>query len=221
MKKISRLILALDETEGKKALEIAKKLSAVVDAIKLGYPLVLSSGINIIKEISKLTYVLCDFKIADIPNTNLLIMKQAFDKGAGGIIVHGFVGTDSVKACTEGAKLIGKDVFIVTEMSNEGALQYLKPISNELAKLAVKLGATGIIAPGNRPDRIRELRSIVGSLLILCPGIGAQGGDAKSAISAGADYVIVGRSIYLADDPKKAAIEIINEIKGSSQVATQ
>ncbi|MEW6070362.1 MAG: orotidine-5'-phosphate decarboxylase, partial [Candidatus Thermoplasmatota archaeon] len=175
MKKESRLILALDETESNKALEIAKNLSKLVDAIKIGYPLVLSAGIDVIKEISKFAYVLCDFKLADIPNTNLLIMKQAFDRGAGGIILHGFVGSDSVKACIEEASLRKKDVFVVTEMSHEGALEYLKPISNELAKKAVELGATGIIAPGNRPDRVRELRNIVGSLLILCPGIGVQG----------------------------------------------
>jgi orotidine-5'-phosphate decarboxylase len=215
MKKTTRLILALDETDKNKALEIAKKLAKYVDAIKVGYPLVLAAGLNIVKEIAKLSYALCDFKLADIPNTNLLIAKQAFDKGADGIIIHGFVGTDSVRVCIEEAKLRGKDVFIVTEMSHEGALEFLKPISNELAELALKLDATGIIAPGTRAERIKELRKIVPSLLILCPGIGVQGGSARAAIQAGADYLIVGRSIYQAKDIEKVAISIIEEIKGA------
>lgn len=213
MKKDSRLILALDVLDPAKALELARELGKLVDAIKIGYPLVLSAGMDIISQLAKYSAIICDFKLADIPNTNLLILKQAFDKGAEGIIVHGFVGRDSVKACVQEAKLLGKASFIVTEMSHQGALEYLRPVSNKLAKLACALGAQGIIAPGTRPERIKELRKLVGKLLILCPGIGAQGGSASSAIKAGADYVIVGRSIYQARLPKEAALNIIKEIK--------
>jgi orotidine-5'-phosphate decarboxylase len=62
---------------------------------------------------------------------------------------------------------------------------------------------------------VKALRSIVGSRLILAPGVGAQGGKASEAIAAGADAVIVGRAIYEAKDPAKAAREITNEIRSA------
>jgi orotidine-5'-phosphate decarboxylase len=70
-----------------------------------------------------------------------------------------------------------------------------------------------VIAPATRPGRISEIRKIVGQLLILAPGVGAQGGSAADAIRAGADYVIVGRSIYASPDPAKAARGISEEVR--------
>jgi len=55
------------------------------------------------------------------------------------------------------------------------------------------------------------------NLLILTPGVGAQGGTAGDAINAGADYVIVGRSIYKSDDPRKAAQDLANQIKAATE----
>ena len=211
MKKETHLILALDETDREKALKIAKEVYDVVDAIKVNYPLVLSTGIGIVEELSKLSDVICDFKIADIPNTNMLIVKEVLKHNASGIIVHGFMGSDSVKACVDAAE--GRDVFVVTEMSHPGAVEFMQPLTEKLAKLAVDAGAAGVIAPGTRPERIKHIRNIVGDLLILSPGVGAQGGKASDAVSAGADYVIVGRSIYKSDNPRKTAVEIVNEIR--------
>ncbi|MCG2826984.1 MAG: orotidine-5'-phosphate decarboxylase [Thermoplasmatales archaeon] len=212
MKKETRLILALDETEKEKALNVAKEVYDVVDAIKVNYPVVLSCGITVVEELSKLSDVICDFKVADVPNTNTLIVKNAVKKGASGVIVHGFMGKDSVKACIDAAE--GRDIFVVTEMSHPGAVEFMQPLTDKLAQLAVDVGATGVIAPGTRPERIKHIRDIVGDLLILSPGVGVQGGRASDAVMAGADYVIVGRSIYQSDNPRKTAIEIVNEIKG-------
>ncbi|KQM11241.1 orotidine 5'-phosphate decarboxylase, partial [Methanomassiliicoccales archaeon RumEn M1] len=58
-------------------------------------------------------------------------------------------------------------------------------------------------------------RQVVGDLLILSPGVGAQGGSASSAIANGADHVIVGRSIYGAERPREAAEAIAREIASS------
>jgi orotidine-5'-phosphate decarboxylase len=69
------------------------------------------------------------------------------------------------------------------------------------------------VAPATRPDRVKTLRAIVGSRLILAPGVGAQGGKASEAIAAGADAVIVGRAIYDAKDPTSAARETAAEIR--------
>lgn len=212
MRKETRLILALDETDREKALRIADVLKDVVDAIKINYPITLALGTDIITELSKLSDVICDYKVADVPHINKLIAEHAFEKGASGIICHGFVGRDSIEACIEAAE--GKDVFVLTEMSHPGGKEFTQPISNKLAELAVETGATGVIAPATRPDRIKEVRKIVGDLLILSPGVGAQGGSARQTIKAGADYIIVGRSIYHAEKPRECALGIIKEMEG-------
>ncbi len=208
---MSGIILALDVMDRNIALDIASKTSQYIYAIKVGWPLVMGAGMDIVDELSKIKPVICDFKVADIPNTTRLIVKKAKEHGAYGIIVHGFVGRDSVKAAVDEA---GKmKVYVVSEMSHPGALDFLQKHIDEIAKMAKEVGAAGLIAPATRPERIRRLRTIVGDMEILAPGVGAQGGKAKETIEAGADYIIVGRSIYNAQDPAEAAKKIYEEIK--------
>jgi orotidine-5'-phosphate decarboxylase len=198
-----KVILALDETDVAKAKAVARAAAPWIAAVKINYPLALSAGLGIVTELSKDAYVLCDFKVADIPNTNKLIVEQAVKAGAGGVICHAFPGEDSVKACVEAAR--GKDVFVVTEMSHPGGQRFTQPLADDLAKIAVEARASGVIAPATRPERIAHVRRLVGRLKILSPGVGAQGGSAADALKAGADYVIVGRSIYRSPDPAAAA----------------
>ncbi len=61
------------------------------------------------------------------------------------------------------------NVFVLTEMSHPGAERFSAPIAEEIARMAVKLGATGIIAPATRPERVKRLREIVGNLCIASP----------------------------------------------------
>lgn len=84
--------------------------------------------------------------------------------------------------------------------------------AGDFARLAVRAGATGIVAPATRPERVRLLREIMGTKLILSPGVGVQGGKASEAILAGADAVIVGRAIYESRDPAEAATAVAAEI---------
>ncbi|MEW5936421.1 MAG: orotidine-5'-phosphate decarboxylase [Candidatus Thermoplasmatota archaeon] len=211
MNRSTGIILALDVTNRTQALEIARTTSPFLDAIKVNYPLVLSAGVGIVTELSKDSYVLCDFKIADIPNTNRLIVEQAVKSGAGGVICHAFPGEDSVRACVEAAE--GRDVFVVTEMSHPGGQRFTAPHADELARIAVESGASGVIAPATRPERIARIRKIVGKLKILSPGVGAQGGSAADAVKAGADHVIIGRSIYSAKDPAEAVRALAKELE--------
>lgn len=211
MKLDTRLIVAIDVVEEKKALSIASKVGDLCDAIKVNWPLVLGAGPSIITKLSKTGDVLCDFKVADIPNTNRLIVQEVFRLGATGVIVHGFPGEDSVKACVAAAS---GDVFVVTEMSHPGAERFNAPIAEDIAKMAVKVGATGIIAPATRPERVKRMREIVGTLRIATPGVGAQGGRAADAIKAGSDYVIVGRMIYEAKEPRNETERFVDEIRG-------
>jgi orotidine-5'-phosphate decarboxylase len=211
MRRQHGVILALDETDPVKARSVASAVAAHVDAIKINWPLVLSAGPAMITELAELRPVICDFKLADIPNTNRLITEQAIERGAAGVIVQGFPGMDSVKAVVDAAA--GAAVFVVTEMSHPGGQEFTAPVADRIARMAVEAKASGVIAPATRPGRISEIRKIVGRLSILAPGVGAQGGSAADAIRAGADYVIVGRSIYASPDPAKAAREISKEVR--------
>ena len=211
MKTDSRLVLALDETDGKKALQVAESVSGIVDAIKINWPLVLSEGPQMITKLSEFSDVICDFKVADIPNTVKLIVENAVSRGASAVIVHAFTGDDSLKAAVEAAG--DAEIYAVTEMSHPGAKMFTAQHAEEMARLGVECGAKGFIAPATRPDRIAAIRSVVGDLKILSPGVGAQGGKASDAIKAGATYAIVGRSIYGSDDPKSAAVAFAEDIK--------
>lgn len=206
------MILALDVTERAPALEVAEQVAPVVDAIKVNYPIILGCGIGIVKELASYSDIICDLKVADVPNTNRLIVQHAVSAGAKGVICQGFVGRDSLEACVDAGRRI--DVFVVAEMSHPGSNIFINPHAEDIARMAMNVGAAGIIAPGTRPERIRALRKVVGKALILAPGIGAQGGKASAAIKAGANYVIVGRSIYQAEDPRAAAEVIVREITG-------
>jgi orotidine-5'-phosphate decarboxylase len=212
MRHDSRLILALDETDRSKAHAVAESVADLVAAIKVNYPIILSCGLEIVEELTGLTDVICDLKVADIPNTNRLIVEQAFQRGAAGIIVHGFVGADSVKACVDAAGESG-EVYVVVEMSHPGGAEYFQPVADKLALMAKEVGASGIIAPATRPERIAHFRGIVGDLRILAPGVGAQGGSLEEALSAGADYIIVGRSIYTSEDPREVAQGMVERIE--------
>ncbi len=211
MQRNTGLILALDLIERNEALEVARAVSEHVDAIKVNYPIVLGCGLDIVTELAGITDVICDFKVADIPNTNRLIVEQVRKAGASGVICQAFPGKDSLEACVKAAETM--DVFVVTEMSHPGSENFFRPFAEDMTRLAVEVGASGIIAPGTRPERISVLKDILGELLILSPGIGAQGGSASEAIRAGADYVIVGRAIYQAGEPKAVAERLVREIR--------
>ncbi len=214
MEKKTRLILALDVTNREDALRIAEEVWEFVDAIKVGYPLVLATGLGIIRELSEYVPIIADFKVADIPNTNHLICDQVFEAGAEAVIVQGFTGKDSLEACIEVASEYKKDVFVVSEMSHPGGAQFLQDAAEPIAKMALEAGAFGLVAPATRPERVREIRKVIGyKLTIISPGVGAQGGKASDVIAAGADWVIVGRSIYKAENPGEAARQIAAEIE--------
>ncbi len=218
MRKGSRLILALDETDWPRALAVAESVAGVVDAVKVNWPLVLSEGPSVVTRLSELSDVICDFKVADVPNTVRLIVEGAVSRGASGVIVHAFTGDDSLRAAVEAAG--GADVYAVTEMSHPGALRFTAPHAEEMARMGVECGVSGFVAPATRPDRIRAVRGIAGpGMTIISPGVGAQGGSAADAVLAGADYAIVGRSIYGAADPRAAAEAFAEEISSALRPA--
>ncbi len=200
---MNRIIFALDVYDREEALNLSKELSDNIFAIKVNWPLVMTNGISIINEISRYSKVICDFKIADIDNTNRLITEKAKENGAWGIITHSFTGKKSLNAVVSAAG--NMKVFSVVAMSQES---FIDEHMDELIKMSIDENVYGLVAPGNRPEILRRIRSMATSLCIISPGIGAQGGNIIDAITAGADYVIIGRSIY--DDPQP--IKRLNEI---------
>ncbi|MDH3364651.1 MAG: orotidine-5'-phosphate decarboxylase [Thermoplasmata archaeon] len=210
MEKRTRVILALDVTSSEEAMRVVGAAADYIDAVKTNWPLTLAAGPEIITQLSKVKPVVCDMKIADIPSINRLIVEQAMARGASAVICHGFPGEDSVKACVEASK---GSVYVVTEMSHPGGKQFTAPIADRLAEIARVAGARGIVAPATRPERIAALRAIIGDLEVISPGVGAQGGKASDALRAGADYVIVGRTIYQANDPREAARQVAEEAR--------
>ena len=211
MRRDTGLILALDETDAVRALKVAAAVSDQVDAIKVNWPLILTAGPEIITKLSEISDVICDLKVADIPNTVRLIVEEAVARNASGVIVHAFTGEDSLREAVSAA---GKaDIFAVTEMSHPGGAKFTAQHAEEMAEMGVRCGVAGFIAPATRPERIKAIRKIVGNRLILSPGVGAQGGSVSSAMSAGADYVIAGRTIYGAEDPASAASLIREELR--------
>jgi len=203
---MTELILSLDVLDRQRAYAIAEATAPFIDAIKVGYPLVLATGLSIAKDLADLGLpLIADFKVADIPNTNRLICEAVFAAGFDAVIARGFVGADAARTCVEVAHNHGGEAYIVAEMSHPGAPEFFHGgVAERIAALAVTSGADGIIAPATRPDRISELRGIVGNRKIYSPGVGAQGGD-PDVVARLVDGIIVGRSIYEAEDPAAAA----------------
>ena len=186
----NNLILALDVMSESESIEICDSIKEYIDTIKIGYPLALAEGLEIINKLKdKFGFkVICDFKVADIDATNEKICDETFKAGADAIICHGFVGSDSVQACLDMANKHGKELFLLTEMSHPGA------------KTATRL------------DRLSDIRDIVGKdSYIISPGVGKQGGDGKKTLEY-SNAIIVGRSIYESDNPKEACAKLIESL---------
>ena len=210
----NNLILALDVMSESEAIEICESIEDYIDTIKIGYPLALAEGLEIINKLKdKFGFkVICDFKVADIDATNEKICDETFKAGADAIICHGFVGSDSVQACLDMANKHEKELFLLTEMSHPGAKMFLQENADAIAQMGVDMNITNFVAPATRLDRLADIRQIVGKdAFIISPGVGKQGGDGKKTLEY-SNAIIVGRSIYESENPQKACEELINSL---------
>ncbi|MDY6930298.1 MAG: orotidine-5'-phosphate decarboxylase [Halobacteriota archaeon] len=207
------IIVAFDMEDPSFARSLARELRGAKGnfAIKIGRPLEMQVGIGITREIKEISGlpIIYDGKIADIPYISKRIAENAYDAGADVVIVHSFVGSDTVKELID----IGRgDVIVVVEMSHPGASEYMAKVSEELAEMVQKLGADGVVLPATRPERVKRLSSIFTDAYVISPGVKAQGAKVGDAIANGADYEVIGRAIYEANEPKDAAEEFYEEI---------
>lgn len=215
MKVRNNIIIALDLYTLDAVKQLLEEISGQINTVKIGYPLVLSEGLKSITEIKE-EYgfnIIADFKVADIPETNQKIADLTFQAGADAIIVHGFVGSDSVQVCLDVAEDYGREVFLLTEMSHPGAKEFIQGVSLNIACMGLDMGIKNYVAPSTRPDRLEKIRKIVGDeAFIISPGVGVQGGNPKETLKY-VDALIVGRSVYTADRPKETLNSIINSIE--------
>lgn len=208
----SKLVVAMDVFDTDFAVDFSRKIGQEVFAIKINWPLVMVKGASIISDISRYARVICDLKVADIPNTNSLIAKKVAENGAWGIISHSFVGSDSLEAVVNSSG--DTKVFSVVSMSHPGSEQFINTHTEEMIELSRKAGAYGLIAPANNYEILSKIRKLAKDMKILAPGVGVQGGSASEAVRNGADLFIVGRAIYNSDDPVEAARAINREVSG-------
>lgn len=209
------VIIALDLLQMREVTNLLNDLSKQINTVKVGYPLVLSEGLESITEIKNEFgfNVIADFKVADIPETNEKITELTFKAGADAVIVHGFVGEDSVKACYKVAQEYGREIFLLTEMSHPGARKFIQKISLDIAQMGVEMGIKKYVAPSTRPERLEKIREIVGKdSFIISPGVGVQGGNPAQTLKY-SDALIIGRSVYAAENPNEALQTIIDSIE--------
>lgn len=139
--------------------------------------------------------VILDSKRADIGNTNNGYARYAFDyMAADALTVHPYFGSEALEPFFQRE---GNGIIILCRSSNPGSgeLQSLEVDGEPLYKVVAKLTADKWNSRGNccimvgatYPDELREVRSIVGDMPILIPGIGAQGGDLEKTVAAGKD----------------------------------
>jgi orotidine-5'-phosphate decarboxylase len=168
-----------------------------------------------------------DAKVNDIGATNQVIADYYFAAGFDAIIANPFVGWDEgLKPLFDVAKRLERGVILLTYMSHKGASEgYGQTIINpavektpqylSFAKKALEWGADGVVVGATYPEKIAEVKQIVGgNVAIFSPGVGAQGGAAETALKAGASYIIVGREITLSDNPEQAAHKLNASTRG-------
>jgi len=206
------LIVALDIEDENYLLEVVKSTKDYVSAYKIGWPAVLSLGMEIISKITKYAPVICDFKIADIPEISEIIARKAFERGATGIIVHSFVGEYTLKRVVDVARSYNGMTFALVYMTHKGVESVFSKVYEVLVDIVKKVNIDGIVAPATRPHIIKDLRKTFNDKIIISPGVGAQGGDVVETLEAGANYIIVGRAIYSAYNPEDAAKSFYEKI---------
>lgn len=139
-----------------------------------------------------------DAKRGDIGSTAEQYAAEAFDRyGAHVVTVNPYLGTDSIEPYLQRADDTGSGVFILCRTSNPGGddLQSLSidgsPLYTHVARRTAhqwsELGDCGLVVGATYPAELATVRSIVGDLPLLVPGVGAQGGDVEATVAAGRD----------------------------------
>ena len=235
----SSLIVALDFDSLNTALKFAKSLADLVGMFKIGSQLFTAAGPAAVKEISALgPGIFLDLKFHDIPNTVAgAVLSCAAMSGVQLVNVHALGGTAMLQAAAQAISAgipMGADrprllaVTVLTSMDQKAIREVgiggpPKTRVVKLAKLAKSAGVDGVVAS---VQEARAIRKACGrDFLIVTPGVRpkdkaspsngedqARTATPTEAIKAGADFLVVGRPILAAADPRAAAQAIVEEI---------
>jgi orotidine-5'-phosphate decarboxylase len=221
-----RLIVALDVPSIEMALSLVTQLGRSVSFYKIGYQLGYAGGLAFAHQlIDDGKQVFLDFKLHDIGNTVEKGVESVAKMGASFLTVHAYPQTMQAAVKGRGAsKLKILAVTVLTsyddnDLADAGYRMKVGELAATRAQQARDLGIDGLVCS---PEEAANLRKIVGGeMALVTPGIrpaDSATGDQKrimtpaKAIAAGADYLVVGRPITEAADPKAAAEAIVAEI---------
>lgn len=223
-----RLIVALDVPTAADALEMVDRLGDVVQFYKVGLELISSGeGIQLMEQLIAGNYrVFADFKLFDVPATVHRAVRNLNDLGITFLTVHG--DPEIMEAAVSAADSLSILAVTVLTSMNDQSLQAAgcQMTTEELVLLravsADGCGCAGVISSAREAQVIRQ--RVKPNFLIVTPGI-RQDSDlthdqkrtmnAADAIQAGADYVVVGRPIRDAADPRQVAADFQKEIRGA------
>lgn len=225
-----RLIVALDVSSVEAAQAMVARLGDTVSFYKIGYQLAFAGGITFARTLTDAgKQVFIDLKLHDIGNTVAQGVRSVARLGATFLTVHAYPQTmqAAVEAREAGLRILA--VTVLTSHDDKDLLEagYNTSVSELVARRAEQaraIGVDGVVCSG---EEVAKLRSIVGTKLsLVTPGIrpaGSDPGEQKriatpaAAIAAGSDYLVVGRPIIAAADPKAAAEAIVAEIAAAAK----
>jgi orotidine-5'-phosphate decarboxylase len=221
-----RLIVALDVPSVAAAEAVVARLGDAVTFYKIGYQLGFAGGLAFAQTLADAgKRVFLDMKLHDIGNTVAQGVKSVARMGVSFLTVHAYPQT--MHAAVDAAGDSGMRILAVTVLTSyddadlaAAGYDFTVPeLVAERAAQARDIGVDGLVCSA---EEAANLRSIVGAgMVLVTPGIrpaGAEAGDQKrvmtpaAAVRAGADYLVVGRPIVAAADPKAAADAIVAEI---------
>jgi len=215
-----RLIFAMDVPVCDRAQALADELGDAVTFYKIGLELMMSGGYFELLDwlLQKDKKVFCDLKFFDIPATVGSAVRQLKDRGASFVTVHGNQSIMEAAAENKGdtLKVLGVTVLTSLDRGDLDDLGFDCDIGDLVlsrARRALEAGCDGVISSGLEVPKLRE--HIDPKLLVVTPGIrpvdNKPEGDQKRVVSVdrafanGADYIVVGRPIRDAGDPRAAA----------------
>ncbi len=223
----SQMAIALDVDDLVEAVRLARQLSPWFGVAKVGLELYSAAGPDAVGAMLDNGFdVFLDLKLHDIPTT---VRKAAGVCGALGakyLTMHAHGGADMMRAgvegFTEGAINAGLEaptaVAITVLTSDADAPDHIVP--NRL-RLAVEAGCGGIVCAGMN---LKDLRELSPRTMRVVPGIRAEGADSHdqphpvtpaAALAEGADLLVIGRAVTLADDPAAAAAALLGDLDAS------
>jgi len=224
-----RLIVALDVPTVEEAKGLVRQLDGLVSFFKIGLELQLAAGGDFVRWlIQQGKKVFLDYKYFDVEETIKRAVAQVAAIGVSFLTVHGSGGI--IRAAVEGRGQGPLKILAVTVLTSLDALDIrdlgfacsVEELVLYRARKALEAGCDGVIASGHEARAIRELAK--DRLLIVTPGIRPAGTGRNEhkrsvtpaqAIEAGADYLVVGRPIRDAEDPRGAAEGILAEMQSA------